>query len=191
LRCIECNDEKKKTGQNWGATTGNTIVGETVEIAGEKQDVVPDVETSLGQQDVELDAEKSTEDIEPNAEVHVAEDKRKSHESGEASDEEDTVEKEDNNVVDLDEEDSLEVPLPKTYGPSIAKRLRSSTSKPVPTPTKTPKTRMKSVVVGPKKGWSKVTPKVTTEKKSKKRKDVESSDSEYVDVFCSDVLPNV
>jgi hypothetical protein len=35
---------------------------------------------------------------------------------------------------------------------------------------------MKSVVVGPKKGWSKVTPKVPTEKKSKKRKIVESSD---------------
>jgi hypothetical protein len=43
-------------------------------------------------------------------------------------------------------------------------------------------TRMKSVAVGPKKGWSKIIPKVTSEKKSKKRKMVESSDSEYENV---------
>jgi hypothetical protein len=43
-------------------------------------------------------------------------------------------------------------------------------------------TRIKSVTVGPKKGWSKVTPKVTSEKKSKKRKMVESSDYEYENV---------
>jgi hypothetical protein len=41
---------------------------------------------------------------------------------------------------------------------------------------------MKSVVVGPKKGWSKVTPKVPTRKKTKKRKVIESSDSEFDDV---------
>jgi hypothetical protein len=87
-----------------------------------------------------------------------------------------------NFIVDLDEEDSFEAPLSKTYGPSIAKRLRSSTGKPVPTATKTPNTRMKSVAIGPKKTWSKVTPKPSTEKKSKKRKVVESSDSDFDDV---------
>jgi hypothetical protein len=166
---------------------GNTFVEETVKIPVEKKNVVPDVETSLGQQAVEHDVETSlyqqevmvenyTANVEPNDEAHVEEDQSKSDESG------DTGNEEENNVVDLDVEDSLETPLSKTYGPSIAKRLRSSTGKPVPTSTKTPKSRIKSVAVGPKRGWSKVTPKVTTEKKSKKRKVVESSDSEYEDV---------
>jgi hypothetical protein len=79
-------------------------------------------------------------------------------------------------------EESPEIPQSKTHGPSNAKRLRSSTGKIAPTPTKTPKTRMKSVAVRPKKGWSKVTPKITAKKISKKRKMVESSDSEYENV---------
>jgi hypothetical protein len=70
----------------------------------------------------------------------------------------------------------------------MAKRLRSSSGKVVPTATKTPITRMKSTVVGPKKKWSKVTPKATTGKKGKKRKLVESSDSEY-EHFEEDVSP--
>jgi hypothetical protein len=41
---------------------------------------------------------------------------------------------------------------------------------------------MKSVVVGPKKGWSKATQRAPTEKKSKKRKFVELSDTEFNDV---------
>jgi hypothetical protein len=47
---------------------------------------------------------------------------------------------------------------------------------------------MKSTVVGPKKGWSKVTPKATTGKKGKKRKLVESSDSE-LELVEEDVSP--
>jgi hypothetical protein len=193
LRCIECNDEKKKTGQNWGATTGNTIVGETVEIAGEKQDVVPDVETSLGQQD---DQNNITDDIvEPNAEVQdknasnndeilpTDKDKKNATKSQEVvgdSDGERTVEHDDN-IVDLDDESSdLNHTIANTYrGSSVEKRLRSSSGKVVPAVAKTPITRMKSVVVGPKKGWSKITPKATTGKKTKERKIVESSDSEY------------
>jgi hypothetical protein len=117
--------------------------------------------------------EKSTDNVEPNAEVHVDKDQSKSNESGDAENQEET------DTVDLEMEESPEIPQSKTHGPSIAKRLRSSTCKISLTPTNTPMTRMKSVVVEPKKGWSKVTHKVTSEKKSKKSKMVETSDSEY------------
>jgi hypothetical protein len=49
-------------------------------------------------------------------------------------------------------------------------------------------TRLESVIAGPKKGWSKVTPKTPTAKNTKKRKVVESSDSEYEHVE-EDVSP--
>jgi len=71
----------------------------------------------------------------------------------------------------------------------MAKRLRSNKGKVVPsenkTPkrtttavTETPKSKTKSAVVGPKKGWSKVTVK-NTASSSRKRKVISSSDSEY------------
>jgi hypothetical protein len=69
-----------------GATNmdGNTTFDETVKIPDEKQDVGPDDETSLGQQVMEHDdepspnqeevvLEKSTDNVEPNAKVHVNE----------------------------------------------------------------------------------------------------------------------
>jgi hypothetical protein len=151
---------------------GNIIVVETAKIPGDKQNVVPDVETSLGQQDMEQDVEpslnqeevvleKSLDIVEPNAESHVDEDQSKSDESGGAGNQEKT------DTVDLEVEESPKIPQSKTHGPNIAKRLRSSTCKTSLTPTKTPRTRMKSVAVGPKKGWSKVNPKYTSEKKSK------------------------
>jgi hypothetical protein len=169
-----------------GATNmdGNPTFDETVKIPDEKQDVGPDVEISLGQQVIEQDdepspnqeevvLEKSTDNVEHNAEVHINEEQSKSDESGRVGNQEET------DTVDLEVEESPEVPQSKTQCPSIAKRLRSSTCKISLTPTNTPMTRMKSVVVEPKKGWSKVTHKVTSEKKSKKRKMVETSDSEY------------
>jgi hypothetical protein len=70
----------------------------------------------------------------------------------------------------------------------MVKRLRSSSGKVVPAGAKTLITRLKRTVVGPKKKWSKVTPKATTRKKGKKRKTVESSDSEYANVE-EDVSP--
>jgi hypothetical protein len=181
---------------------GNTNISETVEIPLGKQDVGPDVETSLDQQNVSPDVGKSTKDVEPNAEVHTSknikirptdEDKNTATKSQEVvgdSDGEQTVDKEEN-IVDLDDVSSdLNQTVADTYkGNSVAKRLRSSSGKAVPSATaKTSTTRLKSVDVGPKKRWSKVTPKATTEKKTKKRKVVESSDSEYEHVE-EDVSP--
>jgi hypothetical protein len=181
-RVVDKNDVSSDACDNASAGTtnmgGNTVVDETVKVPGEKQDVGPDVETSLGQQDTEqveepsptqeeVVLEKSTDNVEPNVEVHVDEDQSKSDESGGAGNQAET------DTVDLEMEESSEIHQSKTQGPNIAKRLRSSTGKISPTHTKTPMTRMKSVVVGPKKGWSKITPKVTSEKKSKKRKMVE------------------
>jgi hypothetical protein len=171
---------------------GNTNISETIEILVEKQDVGADGETSLDQQNVTLDVGKSIEDAEPNAEVRTSEnneihptdkDKKTATKSQEVvgdSDGERTVEHDDN-IVDLDDESSdLNHTIANTYkGSSVEKRLRSSSGKVVPAVAKTPITRMKSVVVGPKKGWSKITPKATTGKKTKERKIVESSDSEY------------
>jgi hypothetical protein len=113
----------------------------------------------------------------------------KSHEAGDDSDGEKTVEQSDN-VIDLDDENSdLNQTIANTYNQhSMAKRLRSSSGKVVPAGAKTPITKMKSTAVGPKKRWSKVTSKATTGKKGNKRKTVESSDSEY-DHVEEDVSP--
>jgi hypothetical protein len=185
---------------------GENVTEESIKTSTEKTDVGLDVEASLDQQEVQ--AEKAANVVEPNVEVHAVEENEnnsgrtvvnpptdeekrtttKTQEVDMASDGEDTVEKEDNDVVDLDEEDSLEVPLSKTYG-RIAKRLRRSSGQAVPAATKTPTTRMKSFVVGPKKGWSKVTPKAPTGKKSKKRQAVGSSDSDFEDV--EEDVPNI
>lgn len=91
-------------------------------------------------------------------------------------------------VVDVEEIDS-DIPLVQTVGEGPAKRLRSRKWKVVPsineTPKKsdgsvnaTPKTRKNYVGVGPKKGWSKVMVK-TTAGRTRKRKVVSSSESEY------------
>jgi hypothetical protein len=177
----------------------NTDISKTVEIPFAKQDVGPDVETSLDQQ---VDQGNIADDTtEPNHEVHISEDNEmsptkeakdtttKSQEVVSDSDGEQTIDKEDG-VVDLDDVSSdLNQTVADTYkGNSMAKRLRSSSGKVVPTATKTPITRMKSTVVGPKKRWSKVTPKATIGKKGKKRKAAESSDSENAHVE-EDVSP--
>jgi hypothetical protein len=167
-------DDKNDVGDNVDSVVdtglaGETIVGETVDILGEKLNVGPDVETSLGQQ--EIQAEKAADIVEPNPEVRTAEGNEnnssntsvnpptneditatKSQEVVVASDEEETIGKDDN-VVDLDEENSdLNKTIANTYkSNSIAKRLRSSTGKIVTPVTKTPNTRKKSTVVGPKK----------------------------------------
>jgi hypothetical protein len=170
----------------------NTEISKTVEIP---------ADTSLDQQNVSLDAGKYTDDVEPNVEVHVPvdndipptdENKKTTTMSLEAvddSDDERTVEHDDN-VIDLDDVNSdLNQTIANTYKEnSMVKRLRSSSGKVVPAGAKMPITRLKSTVVGPKKKWSKVTPKATTRKKGKKRKTVESSDSEYANVE-EDVSP--
>jgi len=72
-------------------------------------------------------------------------------------------------VVNVDDIDSDDIPLGKKYGESVAKRLRSNKGKVVPSKTRTPKktvydvskvlseaetpkTRTKTIGVGPKRG---------------------------------------
>ncbi|MCI49279.1 envelope-like protein, partial [Trifolium medium] len=85
----------------------------------------------------------------------------------------------DDDVMDVDEVDSMNEPLEKTFGQSISKRLRSKIVKVVPSASKTPVTTKKIVGVGPKKGWSKVVPPSEKKKKTLKRKEAPFSDSEY------------
>jgi hypothetical protein len=171
----------------------NTDISKTVEIPFEKQDVGPDVETSLDQQvdqgnmaddTVEPNAEVQGKDASNNDEILVTDkdkkDETKPQEVVDDSDSEQTIDKEDD-IVDLDDVSSdLNHTVADTYKENnMAKRLSSSSGKAVPTATKTPITRMKSTVVRPNKKWSKVTPRASTGKKGKKRKVVESSKSEY------------
>jgi hypothetical protein len=194
---------------------GKNVVEESVKNSAKKKDVGPDVETSLSQQEksadvaqnagtslktqvqqddvtVALTDDDSGFDIANEEEVHSGDTIPISPTHLEKDTaiitEIDTPEKE-KDVVDLEDSD-LNQPIAKTYKKgSIAKRLRSTTGKVVTPPTKASKTRMKSVAVGPKKRWSKVTPKVTIGSKSKKRKVVESSDSDFDDV--EEDVPNI
>jgi hypothetical protein len=186
----KCDDTAGgKIAETMGSkVTDHANINETINIPIEKQNV-------------SHDAGKTAADAEQNAEVHVSvvndipptdEDKKtatKSLETVDDSDDEKTVEQEDN-VVNLDDVNSdLNQTIANTYKVNtMAKRLRSSSGKVVPAGAKTPITRLKSTVVGPKKKWSKVIPKATTGKKGKKRKTVESSDSEYACVE-EDVSP--
>jgi len=61
---------------------------------------------------------------------------------------------------------------------SVAKRLRSNKGKAVLSEVETPKTKNKTVSVGPKKGWSKVKVK-STAGRTRKRKVVSSGESDY------------
>jgi hypothetical protein len=122
-----------------------SVSTEPVETPAANQDVGPDVETSLGQQETE--AKSPSEITEPNTEVHSAEhtnssgntavnpptdeDRRsptRSLEENADVDEEQSVEM-NTDVVDLDAEDSNfnQTVAHTSKGSSMAKRLRSST----------------------------------------------------------------
>ncbi|MCI58259.1 envelope-like protein, partial [Trifolium medium] len=90
-----------------------------------------------------------------------------------------------NVIVDVYDCDSIDQPLHKTFGGSIAKRLRNRKGKVVPSASELAKATKKSAIFGPKKGWSKVVTPVDKKKKTLKRKNVPSSDSNY------DVEPDV
>ncbi|MCH84336.1 envelope-like protein [Trifolium medium] len=76
-------------------------------------------------------------------------------------------------IVDVDDLDSMDQPLEQSLGPSIAKRLRNRKGNDVPSASVPAKTTKKTTGVGPKK------------KKTLKRKEVPTSDSDY------DVEPDV
>ncbi|MCI61518.1 envelope-like protein, partial [Trifolium medium] len=75
--------------------------------------------------------------------------------------------------------DSIDQPLHKTFGGSIAKRLRNRKGKVVPSASEPAKATKKSAVIGPKKGWSKVMVPADKKKKNLDMKSAPSSDSEY------------
>jgi hypothetical protein len=77
------------------------------------------------------------------------------------------------NVVDLEDDDSMERPLVKTYGSGITKRLRSKTGKVVVSENKTnvetkqgKKSTRNHVLYGPKRTQSKNVPATNKKKKS-------------------------
>ncbi|WJX67884.1 hypothetical protein P8452_52311 [Trifolium repens] len=191
-------DEDKQVSAGTDHVTGETEKADVAQENPEKVDVGPDDGTSLDQLNKQDDIADAMTDIDSGFETA----KEDEHHSETISDKTDTNLGRDvisdtetkspekrKTVVDLEEEDSFEVPLAKTYGLSIAKRLRSSKGKSVPTAAKTHKTRRKNVAVGPSRSKSKVIPKVPSGSKSRKRKAVEFSDSEFEDV--EEDVPNI
>ena len=192
-------DDPKTGNEN----TANDSVQLSLEKVDGQKDVGLDVETSLDQQEKQDDdARTPVEDEfvhEDGSEKDGSEEKkqtREEHTEVKSDLEEDmSVEKNEENVMNVDDIDSDDIPLGKKYGESVAKRLRSNKVKivpsktrtpektvsdvsKVPSETETPKTRTKNVGVGPKRGWSKVKVKPTVGR-TRKMKVVSSSESEY------------
>jgi len=187
-------------------TRGDDTVESDPKEADLQEDVGPDVDTSLGQQDkpavevdVVADEEISNLETDPVEDVDYGnslenadaeESKETEDESKKDDQEEDSGGKEnEEDVVNVDELKLDDMPLAHRLGESMAKRLRSNKGKVVLSENKnpkkkitgvieTPKSKTKSTGVGPKKGWSKVTVKNVVGS-SRKRKTVYSSDSEY------------
>ena len=177
-----------------GCYTENTV-NDSVQLSLEKIDdrkeVGLDVETSLGQQDKQGDdfgtpvrdysgLKTASKNEVPFGDTTVnspsEEDKQTEVESD--PDECPFVEKDEEDVVDVDDINSEDIPLGKKYGDSVAKRLRSNKGKVISFVMETAKTRTKTAGVGPKKGWSKVKVK-STAGRSRKMKVVSSSEFEY------------
>ena len=171
-----------------------------------REDVGPDVETSLGQHGNSVDVTTTgggnkdpSYETAPETNAYSGKSVKnfvlgEGEDSEEVSkgteDEEGSEDKEKNkNVVDVDELDLDDIPLTNTLGEGVAKRLRSNKGivvtpsstipkKMVGLVTGTPKSKINSTRVGPKKGWSKVSVK-NAPGSSRKRKVIPSSESEY------------
>ncbi|MCI00753.1 envelope-like protein, partial [Trifolium medium] len=92
-------------------------------------------------------------------------------------------------IVDVDDCDSIDQPLQKSFGGSIAKRLRNRKDNVVPSASVPAKTTKKTTDVGPKTGWSKVMASV--KRKTLKSKEVPISDSDYdVELDVPDIVPS-
>ncbi|MCI06580.1 envelope-like protein, partial [Trifolium medium] len=172
-------------------------------------DVVPNVDTSVGQENLENtvipespklvtipETEKSPDNLMTG---NVSDDNTvinsQSYESMKTVsahlDDDMSAEKDkdaDLNVIDVDDLVSGERSGKKTPVPSIVKRLRSNSGKAVATacePGKKTKkgkkssTPLKHVLYGPKKTWSKAVQFVEPKKKNLKRKEISSSDSDF------------
>jgi hypothetical protein len=157
---------------------GGDTAHQTLEIPESEQNVEPDVETSLGQQDNqgvnETHSSATSQPKHTEADVEVPENTVEL-----VSEDEGTSVHLEQEVVDV-ENLVDEEPISKAFG--IAKRLRSNKGKAVAAMVETPqpvkKPKGKGVSVGPKKAWSKVTPK-TSAVKTRKRKAESSSESDH------------
>lgn len=94
------------------------------------------------------------------------------------------------NIVNINDLDYDDEPIGKKLAHGIGKILKNRKGKIVMFARKPSKASKKSVGVGPAKGWSKVvTP--ATKKRSLKRKEVPSSESEYdVEQNVQDIMPS-
>jgi hypothetical protein len=120
--------------------------------------VVPDVKTSLAQKDQNFAHEEEESESKSTSKTNKdVGDKIPSENDDESSGDALTAEEENNkpdDVVDLDQVDSYDMPLIQKV--EIAKRLRNIKGKAVATSKQPVKAPKKSV--GPSKGWSKVVP---------------------------------
>jgi hypothetical protein len=163
------------------------VTKDTVQLSPNKSDDLkngePNVETSMDQQKKKLDDVESPEDESAHENESeqklVSGDKEKQTRAKKNEVETDPKEdvagkKDEENVVDVDDIDSDDVPLGRKFGESVAKRLRSSKGNAVPFEVE--KARTKNVGIGPKKGWTKLKVK-TAAGRTKKRKIASMSES--------------
>ncbi|XP_024642235.1 bromodomain-containing protein DDB_G0278469 [Medicago truncatula] len=165
-------------------TNVNDFNDQDPDNTGARKDVGPDVETSLDQPrnsidvttieggnkdlsvknalEIVVNSYKSPEDVVSEEEEDESEEVSKETEKEEDSETEDK----DKEVVDVEELNLVDIPLAKTHGDGVAKRLRSNKGiVVVPSSTlpkkrttslaETPKSKTKATSVGPNKGWSK------------------------------------
>ncbi|PNX54349.1 putative envelope-like protein, partial [Trifolium pratense] len=205
-----------KTADN-SPTIAEMVTEKSTHIDPEK-DVMLDVETSLNEPEEAETADKETMNeaaVEKDVETTVTASDSSDEETGTAQegtsdDEEDTQFEESNQSILISEkekgaeksldaekgkgEDVVDVDTYETTKPAerttggMTKRLRSSSSKAVPTASKTPAPRVKTKGVGPVKGWSKVFAPTSKKKETLKRKKESSSDSDY---DAAEDVPNI
>jgi len=148
----------------------------------EQEDVELNVETFMSQQDKQDNDDGISKEDESGQETgsdkgvssgHYADKpplEEEEHISVEADPEEDVYgNKGDEDMVNVDDIVSDDISLVEREVESVANRIRSNKGKAVLTEVETPKTKNKTVVVGPKKVWSKVKVK-STSRRTRKRK---------------------
>jgi len=174
----------------------------------ERKEVGPGVETSLGQQEKQGNDDDIISEDESGQKSgsdqgvpfkHTAEkschEEKKQLEGEQTEVESDlvedvSVEKDEEDVVNVENINSDDIPQAKRDVESVANRLRSNKGKAVPSKVETPKTKTETVGVGSKKGWSKVKVK-STAGRTKKRKGVSTSELEYdVEEDVSNIIPS-
>jgi len=186
----------------------NNSVQPSPEKTNIRKDVGPDVETPLGQQDKhdegsdtpkenELGLRTTTEKgvLSEDTAVKTTSEEEKEYDVETDHEEERPIVKDQEEPVNVDNMDSDDIPLGKRYDESVSKRLWSNSRKVVASEaetskksgTRSPKSRIKTTVAGPKRGSSKVKVKLSAEG-MRKRNVVSSSES---DRDAAEDVPNI